>query len=448
MGEKNDVEEDMIGKIIFDRYKLTKKIGSGSFGSIYCAEYDNKLYAIKFEDKHRDNLLENEATIMSYLHCPGIPAVKSYGCSSDYNVLVMELMGKSLEDIFENLTVKKLSVRCVCNIGYQIIEILEFIHNKHVIHRDIKPDNFVLGRNDKKKYIYLLDFGLSKKYRSSKTLKHYTLVKNKHLTGTARYASINALNGLTQSRRDDLEAVGYLLLYFLRGKLPWQGIPVKNKEERYMKIMQKKIDTSAQQLCRGFPLEFERYVEYTRNLQYEENPDYKFLKDLFLIVLNKQGFNIDCYYDWDTETIIYNRNYNVTNGNNQMMVNNECISNNVSINKGYNKQISATDLKSSTNGSVLKYNSSVSNNYSTSNQNYFKFCQKRSITTPLPVQKVQENGKLNGVNMQNNPITESTEINPQCMNSNNNQNLAVNNENVNNHKMNTGEKENNCCIIV
>ena len=234
-------EDPMIGTLIFDRYKLIKKLGSGSFGSIYSAEYENNYYAIKLEEKSRgQNLLENEAYIMSYLSGHRIPAVKSFGYSGDYNVLIMELMGKSLEDIFENFVVKKMSIRCVCNIAYQMMEIMEFIHKKHIIHRDIKPDNFVIGRGEKKKYIYILDFGLAKKYRSSKTLRHNPMSKNKNLIGTARYASINALNGISQSRRDDLEAIGYVLMYFLRGRLPWQGIPVKNKEERYRKIMEKK----------------------------------------------------------------------------------------------------------------------------------------------------------------------------------------------------------------
>ena len=303
-------EDPMIGTLIFDRYKLIKKLGSGSFGSIYSAEYENNYYAIKLEEKSRgQNLLENEAYIMSYLHGPGLPLVKSYGYSSNHNILVMELMGKSLEDIFESFVVKKMSVRCVCNIGYQIIEILEYIHNKHVIHRDIKPDNFVIGLNEKRKYIYILDFGLSKKYRSSRTLKHYQIVKSKNLTGTARYASINALNGLTQSRRDDLEAVGYVLMYFLRGRLPWQGIPVKNKEDRYRKIMEKKIATSAEELCRNFPQEFTDYINYTRRLEYEQDPDYNYLKRLFLNVLNRDGFIIDCFYDWDNETINYSRDF-------------------------------------------------------------------------------------------------------------------------------------------
>ena len=303
-------EDSMIGTLVFDRYRLIKKLGSGSFGCIYSAEYENQYYAIKLENKNNgQNLLENEAYIMSYLNGPGLPAVKSYGYSSRHNILVMELMGKSLEDIFETFVVKKMSVRCVCNIAYQMMEIMEYIHKKHIIHRDIKPDNFVVGRGEKKKYIYILDFGLAKKYRSSRTLKHNPMNKNKNLIGTARYASINALNGVTQSRRDDLEAIGYVLMYFLRGRLPWQGIPVKNKEERYRKIMEKKMETSAEELCEGFPPEFVNYVNYTRNLGYEQDPDYAFLKYLFINILKKDRQIIDCYYDWDKETITYFRDF-------------------------------------------------------------------------------------------------------------------------------------------
>jgi len=302
--KNNPNNDSFIGKILFHKYTLIKKLGEGSFGRIYSAKENatNNWFAIKLENKNRSqNLLESEAYIMSYLNGPRIPMVKSFGYTGDYNVLIMELMGKSLEDLFETMPTKKMSVRCVCNLAYQMIDIIEFIHNKHIIHRDIKPDNFVMGKGIKSKYLYLLDFGLAKKYRSSTTLKHYPLIKKKHLTGTARYASINALNGYTQSRRDDLEAIGYVLVYFLLGRLPWQGMLNKNKDERYLKIMEIKRDTEPHVLCKGLPVQFEKYISYTRSLEYEQDPDYSMLKQLFLKVLNDEGLSFDHYYDWDSD---------------------------------------------------------------------------------------------------------------------------------------------------
>ena len=289
--------DPMIGRIFFNKYRIVKNIGEGSFGQIYSAKYENNYYALKFENRIKSqNLLENEGHIMSYLQSKYLPYIYSFGYSGEYNVLVMELMGKSLEYIFENSCPKRFSVNCVAKLGLQIIDILQYIHSMHIIHRDIKPDNFVLGRGEKSKNLYLLDFGLAKKYRSSKTLKHYPMIKKKNLTGTARYASINALNGLTQSRRDDLEAVGYVLMYFLRGKLPWQGIHVKRKEDRYHRIMEIKIETSPEELCKGFPKEFEDYIRYCRGLEYKEDPEYNYLKKLFNNVLKGNSEN---NFDWD-----------------------------------------------------------------------------------------------------------------------------------------------------
>ena len=213
----------------------------------------------------------------------------------------MELLGKSLEDIFQAQQ-KKFTVKTVAMIGIQMLDRLEFIHSKNIIHRDIKPDNFVLGLdNNKSHIIYILDFGLSKKFRSSRTHQHIKFSVNKKLTGTARYASINALKGCEQSRRDDLEAIGYVLLYFLRGSLPWQGLHVNKGEDRYKKILQKKKGTSAEDLCKGFPNEFVEYINYTRNLEFEADPDYKFLRGLLTTVLEKQNSQFDFYYDWLTE---------------------------------------------------------------------------------------------------------------------------------------------------
>ena len=204
-------------------------------------------------------------------------------------------------------------------LGYQMMCVLQYIHDKHIIHRDIKPDNFVTGVNERKKFIYLLDFGLAKKFRSSKTLQHNPMTQKKKLTGTARYASINALKGLEQSRRDDLEGVGYVLVYFLQGKLPWQGLPVKPKEDRYVKIMEKKRDTTPEDLCKGLPNEFQQYVEYTRNLGYEEDPNYDMLINLFNNVLTKNNFEMDYIYDWTSPieevSTINNIDKNLDNNN-------------------------------------------------------------------------------------------------------------------------------------
>ena len=212
----------------------------------------------------------------------------------------MELLGKSLEDLFQ-IQKKKFSVKTVCLLALQILDRIEFVHSKNIIHRDIKPDNFVVGLDNKSHIIYLLDFGLSKKYRSSRTKLHIKYVENKKLTGTARYASINALKGCEQSRRDDLEAIGYVLMYFLRGSLPWQGLKLKNGEERYKKIRDVKSSFKIEELCRDFPHEFAEYIIYTRNLNFEENPDYKRLRLLFIKVLNEFNYEYDFFFDWMKE---------------------------------------------------------------------------------------------------------------------------------------------------
>jgi len=233
----------------------------------------------------------------------------------------MELLGESIEDIFQKQQ-KKFSIKTVCMTGIQMLDRLEFVHNKNIIHRDIKPDNFVLGLDNKSHIIYVLDFGLSKKFRSSRTHQHIKFSVNKKLTGTARYASINALKGCEQSRRDDLEAIGYVLMYFLRGSLPWQGLHVHKGEDRYKKILTKKRSTSAEELCKGFPSEFAEYVNYTRNLEFEADPDYKYLRGLLLSVLEKEKQPYDFYYDWVSEKPnitdqvaierYMNKNYNVS----------------------------------------------------------------------------------------------------------------------------------------
>ena len=339
-----------------------------------------------------------------------------------------------------------------------MIEILEYIHNRNIIHRDIKPDNFVIGLNEKRKYIYILDFGLSKKYRNSKTLKHYPIIKSKNLTGTARYASINALNGLTQSRRDDLEAIGYVLLYFLRGRLPWQGIPVRTKEERYKKIMDKKIATSAEELCQGFPQQFTDFINYTRQLQYEQDPDYYYLKNLFLKVLNNQGFKIDCYYDWDKQTIIYNRNFNVVEkNNNESLTTVDSIKNLRPVHAG---QINGIQInKNKIDNNNLQNNNNVSISNKNMRTNYYNGSTINEASTLY--QKVgNDNTNINNSSAKNIcQVPYKSNLASNCSKSkpskNNEQNIAKTNtkNNENKNELPEGmnprpEKEDKCCCSI
>ena len=229
----------------------------------------------------------------------------------------MELLGPSLENLFQKLH-KKFSLKTACMLGIQMIDRIEYIHSRKILHRDIKPDNFVIGRGRYSHIVYILDFGLSKKYWSSRLNNHIAFCRNKKLTGTARYASINALSGCEQGRRDDLESIGYIIMYFVRGSLPWQGLKVNTKEDRYKKICDKKKATSAQELCYGFPKELELFVSYTRNLKFMEVPDYEYLRNLLKRIIAQQHKTIDFYYDWcnvkpniQPNDIIYRNNYGI-----------------------------------------------------------------------------------------------------------------------------------------
>ena len=298
-------------RIFFNKYKPDKKIGEGSFGKIYLSHNINtgEKFALKLENRNLvPSLLEQEAYILCYLKGEGIPFIKSFGISTEFNVLVMELLGKSLEYLFEKMN-KKFSLKTVCMLGIQMITRLQYIHNKHILHRDIKPDNFIMGLDNNSWKVYLIDFGLSKKYRSSRTLKHIKFAEHRKLIGTARYASINALAECEQGRRDDMEALGYVLMYFLKGNLPWQGLKINRRDDRYRKIYEKKKETTAEELCKGFPKEFCEFVKYTRKLEFEEEPDYDYLRNLLKQVMKDKNYEMDYIYDWveDKKSIGENR---------------------------------------------------------------------------------------------------------------------------------------------
>ena len=210
----------------------------------------------------------------------------------------MELLGESLEKKL-NKSNRKLSLLTVLMIGEQLVTRLEFIHSKNYLHRDIKPDNFLVGRGNKSSIIYAIDFGLAKKYKDSKTGLHIPYRDGKNLTGTARYASINTHLGMEQSRRDDIEAVGYMLLYFLKGSLPWQGMVLKDPKKKYDKIKQLKYDIKLEDLCAGQPIELVKFIQYARDMKFEDKPDYNYLRNLLRKAATNNGLHFDpSKFDW------------------------------------------------------------------------------------------------------------------------------------------------------
>lgn len=265
--------------IIGNKYKLLKKIGTGSFGTIFEGMNirTGEKVAIKIE-LVSDNvkLLKNETTIYKYLNgLEGVPNIKWYGKDEFYYFMVMELLGTSLQKVMDSS--KKLKQSTILQLGVNILNILKNIHNRGFIHRDIKPENFLLTITNPKK-LYLVDFGLSKPYIFNGT--HIDYKKKDKFMGTPDFASINAHNFLEQSRRDDLESVSYMLIYFYFGTLEWinDDIYFSNNEDENMYVKNKK-----ELLCQNqdIPPLLMEYHNYVRKLEFEETPDYDKYIQLF-----------------------------------------------------------------------------------------------------------------------------------------------------------------------
>ncbi|XP_028777824.1 casein kinase 1-like protein 4 [Neltuma alba] len=288
-------------RIIGGRFKMGRKIGSGSFGEIYIAAdiQTSEIVAMKMESrKTKHPQLLYEAKLYNALQGgSGVPSMKWHGIDGDNNVLVMDLLGPSLEDLFVYCG-GKFSLKTVLMLADQMLARIEHLHSKGFLHRDIKPDNFLMGLGRKANQVYMIDFGLAKRYKDPTTNKHIAYRENKNLTGTARYASCNTHLGIEQSRRDDLESLGYVLLYFLRGSLPWQGLRAATKKQKYDRICEKKLSTPIEILCKSYPAELASYFHYCRSLTFDQRPDYGFLRRLFRDLFTREGYESDYIYDW------------------------------------------------------------------------------------------------------------------------------------------------------
>jgi len=282
------------------KYKLTKKLGAGSFGDIYLGVHvqTGDEVAVKLESVRAQHpQLLYEGKVIRHLRGTGIPEVHWIGTEGDSNVMIIEVLGASLEDLF-NYCHRRFSLKTVCMVGEQMISRLEYVHSRTFLHRDVKPDNFLMGVGKKAGQVYVIDFGLSKRFMDPRTQAHIPYRTGKSLTGTARYASVNTHLGLEQGRRDDLEGCCYVLLYFLRGVLPWQGLQAANQKDKYHKICLKKQNVAAKELCKGLPSEFGTLLTYTRNLKFDETPNYNYCRRLLRDVFDSNGYTMDYVYDW------------------------------------------------------------------------------------------------------------------------------------------------------
>jgi serine/threonine protein kinase len=285
------------------KFRLSKRIGGGSFGEIFLATnvQTGEEVAVKLENKRTKHpqLIYESKLMRALTGGLGLPEVFSAGSEGEYNFMVMDLLGPSLEDLCGGGK-RRMSLKSVLMLGEQMVARLEYIHTRHFLHRDVKPDNFTMGLGSKAHLVYVIDFGLAKRYFDPRTRQHIPYKEGKSLTGTARYASISTHLGIEQARRDDLESLCYVLIYLLKGQLPWQGLQARTRKEKYDRIMEVKMNTPLNVLCADLPDEFEQFLQSCRTLRFTDAPDYEHLKHLLREAFSRSSYVQDFVYDWST----------------------------------------------------------------------------------------------------------------------------------------------------
>ena len=289
--------------LIFNNtYLLKNKISSGSFGDVFICEHlqTKEEFAIKLEEvsKNEDDLRSvlRESNLLEKLsQIKGIPKVLWSGTEHNYDVLVLELLGNDLAALLK--IHKKLSLKTVAMLANQLIPLIEQIHEKNIIHRDIKPENILIGKGDKANLVYIIDFGISKYFRDMHG-RHIIYRENKPFIGTTRYASISSHKGIELARKDDLESLGYMLLFLKNGGLPWQNLVISEKEKNKVVGKMKEKITNIE-LCKDLPAEFVAYFDYVKGLGFKEEPDYTYLRTLFIKMAQDHHFDLDDnLWDW------------------------------------------------------------------------------------------------------------------------------------------------------
>ena len=281
-------------------------LGNGTFGSVYKGiDVETKeRVAIKIEPKLSSNTpripFEREIYQILNRETPSkyLPRIKWSGSFHDkYNAIVMEQLDTSLEKLFRDRG-KRFSIRTIMMVWYRLIQIIENIHSKGILHRDIKPDNIMIGKSPNRSKLYLIDYGLSKVYYNTAQKQHIPPLKDKVMTGTVKFASVRNLAGHEQSRRDDLEAVFYTILYFVRGELPWDHVKVKNLEQTKRDTLVIKRSVGDERLCQDLPEVFLQIIQYIKSLSFEETPNYCLLKNWITYTMEQYQFGLEDQYDW------------------------------------------------------------------------------------------------------------------------------------------------------
>lgn len=287
---------------------LDKKLGGGAFGKLYsCINNKTKeLYACKIENINTEKpQLSNEYKILNMLkNLTGFPKCIKFQNSSRGYTLIMERLGPNLETIMTKLPNKKYSMKTTSMIILQCLDRIKDIHDKGIIHRDMKPDNFVIGNKGKEKLIYLIDFGLSKIINNDK--KNSTIKREKIIMGTMRYISMNTHLGNEQTKKDDLESLAYIIIYFIKGELPWQNVKANSKKEKYNKVYQLKKHNVPNGICQFLPEDIKLIVTYILNLNIKQKPDYQKLKNILQNLMNKYSYLNDLQFDWCLSPFINN----------------------------------------------------------------------------------------------------------------------------------------------